>query len=181
MREATHSNILAWRIPMDRGAWQATVHGVSKSQTRLSNKAEHKYSLGFKVFLLFLLPFFLRMSQLPQEILTTFQHWGHLWWRCPCSPWWVTNMHQQVQFITSGIWHPLWWPWSLPCFQPQGPHTQSLLICWASWQFATALKPFRGLKPLNSFLTAPWHVQGSIKVAAAHLPGLVQPLLARSY
>ena len=23
--------------PMDRGAWQATFHGVSKSQTRLSN------------------------------------------------------------------------------------------------------------------------------------------------
>ena len=30
---ATHSNILAWRIPMDRGAWQATVHGVAKSRT----------------------------------------------------------------------------------------------------------------------------------------------------
>ena len=28
---ATHSNILAWRIPMDRGAWQAAVHGVAKS------------------------------------------------------------------------------------------------------------------------------------------------------
>ena len=24
----THSNILAWRIPMDRGAWRAMVHGV---------------------------------------------------------------------------------------------------------------------------------------------------------
>jgi len=23
---ATHSSILAWRIPMDRGAWQTTVH-----------------------------------------------------------------------------------------------------------------------------------------------------------
>ena len=23
--------------PLDRGAWQATVHGVAKSQTRLSN------------------------------------------------------------------------------------------------------------------------------------------------
>ena len=30
---ATHSSILAWRIPMDSGAWQATVHGVTKSQT----------------------------------------------------------------------------------------------------------------------------------------------------
>ena len=29
---ATHSSVLAWRIPMDRGAWQAAVHGVTKSQ-----------------------------------------------------------------------------------------------------------------------------------------------------
>ena len=34
---ATHSSILAWRIPMDRGAWWATVHRVTKSQTRLSD------------------------------------------------------------------------------------------------------------------------------------------------
>ena len=27
---ATHSSILVWRIPMDRGAWWATVHGVEK-------------------------------------------------------------------------------------------------------------------------------------------------------
>ena len=32
---ATHFSILAWRIPMDRGAWRAAVHGVAKSQTRL--------------------------------------------------------------------------------------------------------------------------------------------------
>ena len=29
----THSSILAWNIPIDRGAWQATVHGVAKSWT----------------------------------------------------------------------------------------------------------------------------------------------------
>ena len=34
---ATHSSILAWENPMDRGAWQATVHGVTKSWTQLSN------------------------------------------------------------------------------------------------------------------------------------------------
>ena len=34
-----HSSGLAWRIPMDRGAWRATVRGVTKSQTRLS---EHR-------------------------------------------------------------------------------------------------------------------------------------------
>ena len=36
---AIHSSILAWRIPMARGAWQATVHGVAKSRTQLSNYA----------------------------------------------------------------------------------------------------------------------------------------------
>ena len=30
---ATHSSILAWRILMHRGAWQAAVHGLAKSQT----------------------------------------------------------------------------------------------------------------------------------------------------
>ena len=30
---ATHCSVLAWRIPMDRGAWEVTVRGVSKSQT----------------------------------------------------------------------------------------------------------------------------------------------------
>ena len=35
---ATHSNILAWRIRMDREAWWATVQGVAKSRTRLIDK-----------------------------------------------------------------------------------------------------------------------------------------------
>ena len=34
---ATHSSILAWKNPMDGGAWKATVHGVAKSQTQLSD------------------------------------------------------------------------------------------------------------------------------------------------
>ena len=34
---ATHSSILAWRTPMDRGAWWAIVQGVAKSWTELSN------------------------------------------------------------------------------------------------------------------------------------------------
>ena len=32
---ATHPSILAWRLPQDRGTWQATVHGVAKSWTQL--------------------------------------------------------------------------------------------------------------------------------------------------
>ena len=36
----TPSSILAWRIIMDRGGWWATVPGVTKSRTRLSNWAQ---------------------------------------------------------------------------------------------------------------------------------------------
>ena len=38
---ATHSNILAWRIPIDRGAWWATVHRVAKSRTQLKGLSTH--------------------------------------------------------------------------------------------------------------------------------------------
>ena len=37
----THSSILAWRIPMDRGAWWAIVHRVTKSQTQLKRHSRH--------------------------------------------------------------------------------------------------------------------------------------------
>ena len=30
---ATHSSILGWRIPMDRGAWQTGIHGIAESDT----------------------------------------------------------------------------------------------------------------------------------------------------
>ena len=46
---ATHSSILAWRIPMDRGAWQTTVHGVTESDmTEQLSTAQ-----SFKSFIIF--------------------------------------------------------------------------------------------------------------------------------
>ena len=36
----THFCILAWGVPMDRGAWWATVHGVPRSRTGLSDYAQ---------------------------------------------------------------------------------------------------------------------------------------------
>ena len=35
LEEDVVASTFAWRIPMDRGAWQATVHGFAKSQTQL--------------------------------------------------------------------------------------------------------------------------------------------------
>ena len=43
---ATHSSILAWRIPMDRGAWQATVHGVTRVGHNLATKLPPPPPLG---------------------------------------------------------------------------------------------------------------------------------------
>ena len=37
---ATHSGILAWRIPMDRGAWRAVVHGVRSTHACLLIQAK---------------------------------------------------------------------------------------------------------------------------------------------
>jgi len=35
---ASHSSILAWRIPVDRGAWQATVHEAARVRHDLVTK-----------------------------------------------------------------------------------------------------------------------------------------------
>ena len=42
---ATHSSILAWRMPMDREAWRAIVHRVTKSRTRLKQLSMHTLSV----------------------------------------------------------------------------------------------------------------------------------------
>ena len=46
---ATHSSILAWRIPMDRGTWQAVAHRVAKSWTWLKRlSTAHGVSLRWQ-------------------------------------------------------------------------------------------------------------------------------------
>ena len=41
---STYSSILAWRIPMDRGAWGDTVHRVTQSQTQLKRLRTHAHT-----------------------------------------------------------------------------------------------------------------------------------------
>ena len=46
---ATHSSVLAWRIPREEGGWWAAVYGVAQSRTRLkrlnssSSRMRRKY------------------------------------------------------------------------------------------------------------------------------------------
>ena len=47
---ATYSGILVWRIPMYRGTWQATVHGVTKSWTLLQRTSNAFVSEPSKAF-----------------------------------------------------------------------------------------------------------------------------------
>jgi len=60
---ATHSSILAWRILMDRGAWQATVHGVARVEHNLAAKPpppQHLINVCVLKFSLILLPLMFR-------------------------------------------------------------------------------------------------------------------------
>ena len=40
---ATHSSLLAWRIPMDRGAWRATVRVVTKESDTTERLSTHTH------------------------------------------------------------------------------------------------------------------------------------------
>ena len=56
---ATHSSILTWEIPIDQGAWWATVHGVTELDT------EHKHT--HRLLKDRHLKWGLRVNPLPQE------------------------------------------------------------------------------------------------------------------
>ena len=67
-RMATHSSIHPWRIPMDRGAWWATGHGVAKSQTRLSDYVQQR--LGTVLSLSHLTLEFIVTASCPSQCFT---------------------------------------------------------------------------------------------------------------
>ena len=68
---ATHSTILSWRIPVDRGAWQAIVHVVAKSQ-QLS--AQHSTSIVY-----------ICQSQCPSSSHSSFPLLVSIWCSLFCS------------------------------------------------------------------------------------------------
>ena len=52
---ATHSSILAWKIPRERGVWRATVHGVAESDMtewlNTAHTSQNSCSVSLKIFL----------------------------------------------------------------------------------------------------------------------------------
>ena len=59
---ATHSSILAWRIPMHRRAWWATIHGGCRESDTTEHKAHtvhvstHTYIISQKLEIMFFFP-----------------------------------------------------------------------------------------------------------------------------
>ena len=47
---ATHSSVLAWRIPGNGGSWWAAVYGVAQSRTRLKRLSSGSSSIRFVIF-----------------------------------------------------------------------------------------------------------------------------------
>ena len=82
-----HSSILAWRIPMDRGAWLATVHGIAKTQTWLSDYAQHSTAQHIRHFVRSMTLFFhiVNMSEVVMSLtMNTRDHPCAFCW--PVSP-----------------------------------------------------------------------------------------------
>ena len=95
---ATHSSILAWRIPGTGGAWWAAIYGVAQSQTRLkqlsSSSSRGKnlscYSRCMSLFALFCtqaelykFPLFLCLFLFTGR--DSFWNWVHTWRMKPSS------------------------------------------------------------------------------------------------
>ena len=67
----THFSILAWRIPLNRRAWQATVHGVADSDMKEWQSTAHGR-----------FPPSRQREALPVFAAQAFSYWG---WCCPCK------------------------------------------------------------------------------------------------
>ena len=72
---ATHYSILAWRISMEREAWQATVHEVAKSWTwRVTEQRAHMYVCSMSKEYCYLLPSHRKAESLWSIHLTLGKH-----------------------------------------------------------------------------------------------------------
>ena len=86
---ATHSCILAWKNPMDRGTWWATVHGFTKSQTWLKWLSMH-IDVCMHIFIrsfIFFCSYVLHLECLWFLILPCHWLWGPTCWSFLWDSW----------------------------------------------------------------------------------------------
>ena len=126
----THSSILAWRIHMDRGVWQTTVHGVAKSQPWLSDFTFtfHFYALEKEMAT--------HSSVLAWRIPGMRSHWVGRDWSdlaaasssgkeptCQCRR---HKRHRFDPWVRKICWRRVWQP--TPVFLPKESHGQRSLV-----------------------------------------------------
>ena len=71
---ATHSSILAWKNPMNRRAWLATVYGIAKSQTQMNNQT-HMHGGTQRESIFYVL---LQDQTQSKHLVNRFYKYGHL-------------------------------------------------------------------------------------------------------
>ena len=120
---ATHSSIHPWRIPKDRGAWQATVHSITKSQTQLkqlSMSAQiHRNSCVYT-----------HTHMHTHNFMYIYTHTGLPWWLTVKRL--LTMQETQVRSLVRKIlWKRKWQP--TPVLLPGKYHGQRSLVGYSPW------------------------------------------------
>ena len=121
---ATHSNILAWRIPINREVWRATVHGTARVRHNVTTKSPPETYTNFtieqKTMILFISEFYEPNKSLIQKISdkdsTKRKNYSPILF--------LSESHSAVS--NSSRPHGLYSPWNSPC-QNTGVGSLSLL------------------------------------------------------
>ena len=88
-----HLGLILWRIPMDIGTWQVTVHRVTKSWTRLSECLQHQHWFARTHFWIIL-----SRNAIAHCPYTQLQYvWLHAWtgWKTLLTIFWILH----IQYI----------------------------------------------------------------------------------
>ena len=134
---ATHPSILAWRIAMDRGAWWATVHVVTKSWTQLKwlSVHTHAWTLSLKTSCLcsdtWFKSYYWRVIVLGKHCSLK-QHSSNVSTNgqiYPYSFYVFTYVHIFLIYYTP--WRRKWQP--TPVFLPEEFHGQRILVGYSPW------------------------------------------------
>ena len=111
---ATRSSILALENPMDRGAWQATVHRVTQSRTWLKQQSAHTWAKLFTISGKMYASFLLLLGKWPKNKKESGKKWLQRW-----EPLFYTGMGFSLRQLNSknvlnrdfpggpGVEHPL--------------------------------------------------------------------------